>query len=134
MKTTHKKRKDRGMIALMSTIIISAILLLLATSLSFTGLYSRFNILNSESKERSSALADACIDIAILELTQNSLYSGNINSTIGENICYIGPVTTSGSQKIFKTRGIFSNSYTNLKVVVDDTTFVVISVEEVPTF
>lgn len=125
---------NEGMIALMSAIILSVILLMLAVTLSFTGLNNRFNVLDSEVKEYSSTLADACIDVALLGFAQNSSYAGNINTIVGGDTCYVGPVTTIGSQKIFKTRGIHSNFYTNLKVVIDATNFSVISVEEVLVF
>ena len=118
----------------MSAIIISTILMLVAVNLSFIGFYSRFNVLDSETKERSSGLADACIDIALLGFAQNPSYSGDATTTIGADKCYIGPVSTPGSQKIFTTRGVFSNSYTNLKIKVDGTTFVVLSAEEMPNF
>jgi hypothetical protein len=128
------RQKNKGFIALMSAIIISVILLLIATNLSFVGFYSRFNILESEMKERSSALADACVDVALIGFAQNPSYSGNTNVNIGSDTCFISLVTDDGSEKVFVTRGIFSNTYTNLKVRVDDETFEVNSVEEIPTF
>jgi hypothetical protein len=131
----RKSQKDSGFIALMSSIIISVILILMATTLGFTGFYSRFNVLDSEVKERSAALADACVDNAILKLVNDPSYSGNATSTIsGSDKCYIGPIPPTAAQKIFKTRGIFSNSHTNLKVTLDMTNFEIVSVEETPTF
>ena len=127
-------KKNKGFVALMSSIIISVILLLLATNLSFTGFYSRFNILDSEMKERSSAIADACIDIAILKFFQGTPYSVDTNVTVGENTCLVGGYTTSGTQEIFKVRGVYSNTYTNMRVVIDGTDFSVISVEEILNF
>lgn len=135
MRIIHKhSKKNQGFIALMSAVIISAILILLATSLSLTGFYSRFNVLDSETKERSSGLADACVDLALLAFAQGTPYAVDTTLPVGENKCTVGGFTTSGLQKIFKTRGIFSNSYTNLKVTIDGTTFEVISLEEIPTF
>lgn len=130
----NKKQNNNGFIALMSAIIISAVLMLIVINMSLTGFYSRTNILDSETKERSSALADACIDIALLGFAQNASYTGNINVTVGENSCFIGPVTTSGSQKIFKIKAIIANYYTNLNVIIDGTNFSIISTEETPTF
>ena len=130
----EKREKESGFIALMSAIILSVILLLIATTLSFTGFYSRFNILDSESKERSSALADACMDVALLGFAQGTPYSVDTNIIVGENTCLVGGFITSGSQKIFKTRGIYSNSYTNLEVTVNGINFAIISVAEIPTF
>ena len=129
-----QNKKNRGFIALMSAIIISTILVLVAANLSLSGFNSRFNILESETKERSSALADSCIDIALIGFAQNSSYSGNVTATVGENTCKISAITTSGSNKVFKTQGIFSNSYTNLKITVNGISFAILSVEELPTY
>jgi hypothetical protein len=131
---THiNSKKDRGFIALMSSIIISVILILIIMNSSFTGFYSRMNILDSEVKERSSALADACIDIALLGFAQNPLYSGNVTVPVNDKTCYISTVTSTLAEKTFTVRGIYMNSYTNLKITVDATTFAIISVEEVLT-
>ena len=126
--------KPRGFIALMSAVVISVVLLLLATQGSLTGFYSRFNILESEYKERSASLAEACVGQTLLELVNDRGYAGDATSTLGEEQCYVGAVTAAGGQKIFKTQGIFRNSYTNLEVVVDSADFSVISWQELPTF
>lgn len=132
---TDKRENKKGFIALMSAIIISVILLLIITGSSFGGFYSRFNILESEFKERSSALAEACVDVAILNIVNNPSYTGDATTTVNaKDNCYVGTVTTSGGQKIFETRGIYSNSHTNLKVTVNSTSFSITSVEELPVF
>src|SRR5260221_6266642 len=66
--------KQKGFIALMSAIIISVLLLAITLSLSFSGYFTRFNIVDSESKERSSALGESCGDAAILKLISNKDY------------------------------------------------------------
>ncbi len=129
-----KQKMNRGFLALMSAIIISVILLLIAVNLSLVGFFTRFNILGTEMKERSSALADSCIDVAQMKLMQDASYAGNASITVGENTCFIGPIVTVGTEKRFTARGIFSNSYTNLKTRLDGTTFKIISVEEAPSY
>ena len=64
------KKRNKGFVALMSAIIISVILLLIITNLSLTAFYSRSDVLDSELKDRSSALAEACVDTAILKLVE----------------------------------------------------------------
>jgi len=74
--------KQQGFVALLSVIIISFVLVLVATTLSFTGYFTRFNILDSESKKRSESLADACIEQARLELAVDANFTrSNIPST-----------------------------------------------------
>ncbi|TSC68739.1 MAG: hypothetical protein G01um101456_521 [Parcubacteria group bacterium Gr01-1014_56] len=123
--------QPRGFIALISASIISAILLLVATTASLSGFYSRFNILDAELKERSVALAEACVDHAFLQLARDSNYIGNEMVLVGAQPCTIGAVTGS-TQKTFKTQGIFNNFYTNFSITVDPATLTVLSWQEIP--
>ena len=81
------RKTNSGFIALFSVIIISFVLLIVAVTLNFTGFSGRFNILDSESKERSNALAEACIDsgrlaIALDEYEEDEVVTVN---DIGED-------------------------------------------------
>ena len=129
-KIKSKKRKNNsGFIALMSAVILSIILLLIATNLGMTGLYNRFNILDSELKERSSALAEACADTAILKLANNSGYTGGEIITVsGSDTCTIDSVVTAGT---FTLHANYHNSFTNLQVIVNTTTLAVTHWEEI---
>ncbi|TSC70246.1 MAG: putative endonuclease [Parcubacteria group bacterium Gr01-1014_46] len=128
------KTSNRGFVALMSSIVISSILLVITVNTGQISFYNRFNILDSEMKEMSSGLADACLDIALLNFAQNSSYSGNTTVNVGENSCLIGSIVTNGTHKIFNTKGVFRNAHTNLKVIIDGTSLQVISAEEIPTY
>lgn len=131
----HKLKNNNGFMALMSAIIISAVLLLIVTSLSFTGFYTRSNILDSELKEKSSALAEACVDTALLKLANDPLYappSGGEYIKVDEvsnEACTIKSI--SGS--IIKTKANYNNKYfTNLEVRFNGGDLSVISWEETP--
>ncbi|OGI69752.1 hypothetical protein A2643_03915 [Candidatus Nomurabacteria bacterium RIFCSPHIGHO2_01_FULL_39_220] len=114
--------------ALISAIIISAILLLIVTNQSLTGFYGRSNILDSEMKERSSALAEACADTALLRLAANPAYAGGEKIIIDSGECTIISIDTNGSH--IKTQGKFNNAYTNLRITIDTADFTVQSWEE----
>jgi len=130
-----KKIADRdGFIALMSAITVSAVLMIITVTLSYSGFLARYNILSSEYKERSAALAEACVDLAILKLADDSGYAGNETISVGSDSCLIRPMTVSGSQKVIETQAIFQEAYTNLRVAVDDTTLAVASWEELANF
>ena len=62
------KNNQKGFIALFSVIIISFVLLLMTITANFSGFSGRFNIFDSENKERSNELADACIEEARLAI------------------------------------------------------------------
>ncbi|MFZ2621123.1 MAG: hypothetical protein WAX85_01335 [Minisyncoccia bacterium] len=129
----QKTEKNKGFIALISVVFISTILLLVAVTLSLSGFYGRYNILDSELKDRSFALAEACADTALLKLANDSSYNP-IDEIININIdsCLIKSVAVSDSNKIILIKENYKNYYTNLRITVDSITLSVISWEEVP--
>ncbi len=126
----------KGFVALFSVIIISAALMLVAVSLSFTGFYARFNIFDSELKAQSNALADGCMDVALLKLAVDSTFAGNATISVGVDSCYIFPITTTVGRATIHTRAIVRNAHTYYKLVVDTTsaTLPVVSFEELPLY
>ncbi len=125
---------QKGYIALMSAIIISALLLTITVSLGFSGFLGRLSIVDSQSKERSSALAEGCADTAILEAT-SGIYSNNRTVNIGPDTCTIvssqKDVPSTG-QSTIKTQAIINKSYTNLKIIINNSNFSIISWNECP--
>ena len=112
----RKPKQNSGFMALMSAIIISVVLLLLVTNLSLTGFYDRSNILDGELKERSSALAEACVDTAILKLANDPTYSPtNEDVFIGSDKCVINSI----SSGTIYVRADYKNYITKLEVDVD---------------
>lgn len=123
-----------GYIAITAAIVISAVLVLLASSLSVTGYFARFNILAAEYKETTVALAEACADLALWRLASDSSYGGNESVTVvGAETCMIKSVTHLGGQYVIETQGIFQKAVTNIRVAVDDQDLSIISWEEIPT-
>lgn len=123
-----------GFIALISAIIIAAILLVITATISLGSFYSRYNVLDAELKEQSLALAEACADIAMIEILNNSGYLGNATTTISTEECYIGPILVSGSNIILKTRSMYKNYNTNMEIVLNANTLEVIRWEETSNF
>ncbi|OGI94361.1 hypothetical protein A3A03_03420 [Candidatus Nomurabacteria bacterium RIFCSPLOWO2_01_FULL_40_18] len=110
---------NKGFMALISVVIISAILLLVAISLSNTSFYGRSNILDSELKEKSSALAEACVDVAILKLTDNSSYSPiDEFVNVGSEKCTIDSISV-GNPKIIKVMADYQHYITKLEIEID---------------
>ena len=125
-------KNNTGFVALMSAIIISVILLLIVTNLSLTGFYSRSDILDSELKERSSALAEACADTALLKLANNSSYTGLGTITVfGSDTCTIETIDPNTDPIVVNTKGIFQQATTKLNIKVDKSDLSVVSWEEI---
>jgi len=125
-----KLKSEKGFIALMSAIVISILLLAITVSLGFSGYFTRFNILDSEDKERSVGLAEACGDTAILDLAQGTVPSTPSNITVnGSDHCTIIQDTSS----LIQTQACINKSTTNLQITVDSN-FTVTSWEELSNF
>ena len=65
----------RGYIALISAIIISVVLLGLATAIGQSTFFSRFNALNREYKRISLGLAESCVHAALSKISNNYDYT-----------------------------------------------------------
>ena len=59
---------NSGFIALISVIIVGSVLLIASVTLALNGFYGRFNVLNTEFKEISNKLVDACLERARLSM------------------------------------------------------------------
>lgn len=125
-----------GFIALMSVIIISAILLVLVFTLGVSSFFNRFDALDAENKRISLGLAEACVNVAMLKIAQNPNYgttpplpAGGECVSVGDTcsaaaskkvckICTVTPVAT--FPKTIETRAVYNGAYTNLSVAVDN--------------
>ncbi len=133
-----KQPNNGGYIALTTSILLSISLLLMVTAVSFQGFASRFTILESELKEESIFLAEACVQTAILKYAQDDSYTGDESVTIGTDSCYVVAVDdTPVSATTIEVTASSSDAFTNLAVTVDMTdpvNFDITAWEEVASF
>ena len=114
---------NRGFIALMSTIIVSAILLVVVVAGSMTGFTTRFNMLDAEAKQRSQATADACVSMLLYWLTAGETTQSFVSGVDGA-------CTITNAASPYKVSATVNHSQTNLLVSVDATPAIT-SIEEV---
>ncbi len=116
--------KQAGFIALTSVIVVSALLILIGVSLGYTGFFARYNIFDGELKETSLGLAEACAEIARVEIANNPnfqvsaprLYSvgtGECNIMSADSSTYI--VTTQGVYPPISNTSVKERSYSNIQ-------------------
>lgn len=128
---------SRGFIALISMILISVVLLLTVVTSNFSNYVARYNIFDSELKEVSTSLAEACANTAILKLAVDNTYfppAGGYTINLGSNQCQIVSVCphTSSWPKTIQAQAKSNNIYTNLQVVIPDATHIT-AWDEMPT-
>lgn len=127
----QNKQTNSGFIALMSAVIVSMILLLIAVNTSKNSFLGRLNILNSEFKERSLVSAEACADVALLKLASDMDYTGNENIIIGSgDICAIKTVDSSEDPIVIYAKSDFQHAITNLRIKANKSNLAVVSWEE----
>ena len=128
--------RQRGFIALMSAIIIATILLLVATTGGLTGIFARGNALDAELKARSVGAADACVDLALLDLANGKSSPADPHALNSLDECIIISVVPESGQttiRIHASSGATASpAITNLEVVADTTDLSVISWRETP--
>jgi hypothetical protein len=115
-----------GYIALTSVIIMSVLLITITAALSGANYFSRYDILENEFKQRSSDLAEACVNYAEGQVAGNPGYTltspGSV--VVGKDSCTVVSVTPAGGKTAVITQGIYpktgpERSYTNLIVVLN---------------
>ena len=123
------RTKESGFIAIISVVIIVALLMAISFALSTSGFFARANVSDSEAKEHSVALAEACVENARIKLAADPAYAGGETMTIGGDQCTITSVT-GGASRIIRTTATFQSTVTTLRVAVSATTLQVLSWEE----
>jgi len=142
---------NRGFVALISVIIIFAILLVLATLIATSSFFTRFNVLDYENKKVSTALAEACAETAMVNLAKDKDFNPTATGdcvSVGDGctdparkkvckICSIDPVLiprTLGDPVTITVRAVYNGAYTNLQVQgnISSSNFAVTSWDEVP--
>lgn len=111
--------KPRGFVALMSAIIISVVLLIVATTGSFTGFLKRGNILDSELKRRSAATADACAEQAFLLIADDPANNPPLTTLIFNSLDSCRLLVTGASPKNIRIQATSSRAVTNLDIDYD---------------
>jgi hypothetical protein len=94
----------------MSAVIISAVLLVVVISASLSSFSGREIVLNAESKERSMALADACVSELLLRIAAGT--QTNAPVTVVE-------CTIQNQSSPYMIHAVFNRAHTNLRVTVD---------------
>jgi|SRR3989344_1827515 len=128
---TINYKLEQGFMALMSAIVMSVLLIAITLSLGISSFFGRFDILDSESKERSMGLAEACVSQATSEVSTGTVYATLTVFPIPNSTESCKRMSEqNGNEYIIKAQGEFNKSFTNLKVVVDSSTFDVVSWQE----
>lgn len=108
--TPFSGTSKKGSVALISVLIISAILLILVLGISETQISTSYQYVNSSSGKYSYYMAEACLEEAMIKLESNLGYSGeDLTLDSGNATCEID---VSGSPTLTITITTTSGNYT----------------------
>ena len=105
---------QQGYVALTSVIFMSLLLVTITVVLSIINYYSRYNILESEFKERSVAQAESCIDKAVYNVLTGVVVT--YPKTYSDLGCTVESAVSAGSNFNVLVTGDYQNSKTKLQV------------------
>jgi hypothetical protein len=126
-------RNKQGYIAVVSAIIITSIVIVIALVFSSGNFLGRFDSQGLEMKEISREVARGCLEYAKLKLAQGG-YSGNELKTIGNYSCRILSIESGSNSYVVKATSTVGNKETKLKLKVSNSDLKTISLEEVVSF
>jgi hypothetical protein len=125
------QNEKRGFIALMSAVIISAILMALLFTTSAISFNARFDAFDSENKHMAENIANSCVDQAVLRIAQNYSYDPITDPTyvagkgvpivVGNGTCYItsttpgGPRTGNSAKITISVQSVYKNTFSDFK-------------------
>ena len=114
-----KNKFQKGYIALISILIISAIVVLIASSASLFSVSESDMDFQQTQSEKSFYLADFCAEYALMKLESVLNYSGNESVKIGEDSCIVYPIDGSGNtNRVVKTKSNFKNQVRKIEIKV----------------
>lgn len=130
------KNSQSGFIALISILIVSAVLLATTLSLAQFGIANRFFILHLEEKVVSEKRAEACVHIARIAAYNDPLYEVSTPTSIqvADGTCNIVSVEADNDKSTIEVTAESNGATTNYLVVVDNTDGTFLSWNEVETF
>ncbi len=107
-----------GAMLLMTTLIVGAAALVIGLSVSITGI-SELDMGFSEHRgQEAMAIADGCVQEAMLRLARDSGYTGASGMTVGSGACDI-TVSGSGDERVISVDATLGNWMRSITVQVD---------------
>jgi hypothetical protein len=128
--TTH----NRGFVALITVLILSAVLMVGVVSLAQYGITARYSLLDLENKTKSEILAHACVAVARIAVVNDPLWSATNKVVIVDaSSCTIESVTSVSGNRRVKASAVHADAVTNFITDINPTTGAIMGFVEAPT-
>lgn len=114
-KKKPKSQNQKGIIALITVLIVVAVALLIGISINLLSINEAKMSLQKNQSSKSYYLSNLCAEQALMKLKENNNYSGNETINTEEGECTILPIEGSWTIKL---SAISSNQVRKMKIVV----------------
>ncbi len=113
-------KHQQGYIALVTILIISAIVLLVGISVNLLSISESDMGLQKNQSSEAYYLANLCAEDALMKLKDDLNYLGNETLTIGDGSCYIyAPEGSGNKDRIIKATGTIYNHTRKIKIEIN---------------
>ncbi len=131
-----KKRIKGGYVALISVIIICAVLLMVVITTAYIGMTQGIDSLIYSNSISAENLASACAEDALMNLKNNQNYAGNQTLDLSTGQCQILAITSLNNVKTVETSSSVNSATKKIKITVSqiNPTMTVSSWQEVADF
>ena len=116
MKTLNKNKK--GYIALISVLIVGAAGIAVTLSLLFLGTGANRTSFAFEQANQAKALANSCVEEALQQIRDSTLFVGNDNLAFDQGICAYTVVSQGSENRTIEAWGTVGTTIRRVKVVV----------------
>jgi len=125
--------EDKGFVALVTILIISAVALLIGVSVSLISVGEAKMSLEENQASQAYYLVNLCAEMALMKLKENINYLGDEVINIGDESCYILPIE---GNWIVRASAIFSDRFKRIKIVISQVNpeIIIASWQEAPDF
>jgi len=118
-RNAHRNERCRGFIALISVLVISAVVLVIGIGVSLRSVGESNMSLGEQESNRARALANLCAEQALMKLESFLNYSGDESIIIGSESCYILAVGGTGNlNRTVQASSTVSNYTKKVQVVI----------------
>lgn len=124
------KGGQKGYIAIVSSVIISLVMMIVAISVGSSNLLSRGSVNDFQIKLLSHTIARSCLNYALFRLADYPSYVGNETVTVSSYTCTLYTITTSAPNKVISAKASINGITTYLRLTANSTTLSTVSLEE----
>lgn len=118
-KSSPKNKSSRGYITLVSVLIIGAIGLAISLSLILLGLGSSRSSFASQQSNQAWALANACAEEGLQQITDSTPFVGTNTLTLGQGSCTYTVTSQGGSNRTIEASGSVGTIMRKVKVIIN---------------